>query len=322
MRVNLGFEYDKLHLKEITILIPKYHHNLVSFLTPVLGLYGVNVKEFITEFESKTKFINFDIIIPVRVKISKIKTFQILIKTPYVTSILENLTSKSGLNALTIYKLTLVKSVFLNHMLGYQKLIYSSIRKYLSKIVKVPLLNTGEVKLISIDNSSGLFCIKSALNSLKLFKNLIAGYFGVFVIFNNENGRYINYLKSALSFYCISINKVKSKMLSSLVGDSYFYNNVYYISSLQLAKSFSFLQQVLAKSFVSNLFPIYFRFGSNLTTVSFFRSILAVFNKFNNALVLIKILNKVFLRPVKSLNYLNKNLLFLVNYKVKSLNIN
>jgi ribosomal protein L11 len=149
MKINLGFEYDKLHLKEITILIPKYHHNLVSFLTPVLGLYGINVKEFITEFESKTKFIDFDIIIPVRVKISKIKTFQIYVKTPYIISILANLPnltlSKSSLNILTVYKLTLLKSIFTNYMANFQKLIYISIRKYLSLIIKSSFLIIGKI---------------------------------------------------------------------------------------------------------------------------------------------------------------------------------
>lgn len=53
---------------------------MVSFLTPVLGLYGINVKEFINDFEAKTKFINFDIVIPTTVRISKIKTFEILLK--------------------------------------------------------------------------------------------------------------------------------------------------------------------------------------------------------------------------------------------------
>lgn len=74
MRINLNFHYDKLHLKEIVILIPKYHANMVSFLTPILGLYGINVKEFINDFDIKTKFINFDVIIPTLVRISKIKT--------------------------------------------------------------------------------------------------------------------------------------------------------------------------------------------------------------------------------------------------------
>src|SRR3989338_6154354 len=39
MRINLNFRYDKLYLKEITILIPKYHTNMVSFLTPILEIF-------------------------------------------------------------------------------------------------------------------------------------------------------------------------------------------------------------------------------------------------------------------------------------------
>ena len=142
MRINLNFRYDKLHLKEIIILIPKYHTNMVSFLTPILGLYGINVKEFINDFEIKTKFINFDVIVPVLVKISKIKTFEIILKTPYVISILSNLpnfsVTRPNIDLISIYKVSLLKSVFYSNFLSvFHRRIYLSLRKYLSLVIKV-----------------------------------------------------------------------------------------------------------------------------------------------------------------------------------------
>lgn len=309
-------------------MIPKYHHNLVSFLTPVLGLYGINVKEFITEFESKTKFIDFDIIIPVRVKISKIKTFQIYVKTPYITSILANLPnltlSKSSLNILTVYKLTLLKSIFTNYMANFQKLIYISIRKYLSLIIKSSFLIIGKINLennfINL-KASNLLYIKHSISNIKLLKSLNNNRFGVFTVFNNVNGWYLNYLKTSLSFFNMSINKIKPKLLSSMIGHKYFYNNIYYISSNGLGRLTNFIQQMLSKSLVSNFFPIYFRFNVNLLTTNFFKLVLASFHKinFNNNIALLRVLNFLLYKTVKSFNYLNKNFLFLLNYKVNKI---
>ena len=239
MKLGLDFEYDKLNLKEITILVPKYHTNMVSFLTPILGLYGINVKEFINEFEIKTKFINFDVIIPVRVKISKIKTFQIYVKTPYITSILSNLSgfslSKPNINVLTLYKISLIKSICYTNLLVFmQKKIYSSIRKYVSLIIKVnSTISVGKVKLNSLNLCmyDKVINIKKGLVSFAFLNKVVSANFGVFTTFNNVNGVYLNYLKTALGVYDLNIVKAKSKFLSSLIGKQYFSGSLFYISS-------------------------------------------------------------------------------------------
>merc|ERR1711879_539085 len=172
MRINLNFRYDKLHLKEIVILIPKYHTNMVSFLTPILGLYGINVKEFINDFDIKTKFINFDVIVPVLVKISKIKTFEIVLKTPYIVSILSNLpnfsVTKPNIDLLSIYKVSLLKSVFYSNFLSvFHKRIYLSLRKYLSLIIKVNF-HLDVIQAIiknSFLNLNSLVLLKSSLQN-------------------------------------------------------------------------------------------------------------------------------------------------------------
>lgn len=130
-----NFDYDKLYLKEITILVPRGTENLVSALTPILGLYGINVKDFLADFEIKTQFMSphvTDLIIPARVKISKIKTFEILIKTPYLANIV---TPEATI--LETYKLFLVKSTLIKNKLNF----YYIFRKYLNQLSNVTYLN-------------------------------------------------------------------------------------------------------------------------------------------------------------------------------------
>lgn len=328
MRINLDFEYDKLHLKEITILIPKYHHNLVSFLTPVLGLYGINVKEFITEFELKTRFINFDVTIPVRVRISKIKTFQISIRTPYIISILSNIPDfslpKSSLSALTVYKLTLLKSVFGNYALTHQRLIYSSIRKYLSKIIKASLLPISDVKIannISIFHSDVLE-IKNISHNILFFKKLIVEKYGSFVTFNNASGAYMGYLKTSLSLLNLSITKINAKLLSSLTNNRYFYGSIYYISGKGYNQVINLFQQLISKKTLrGSLFAIYYRFGLNLLTPTFAKLVFTSFSNLSSEVVLLKLLNRLLLNNIRSLNLVNKKILFLMNYRVNNANL-
>jgi hypothetical protein len=239
MKLGLNFEYDKLNLKEITILIPKYHANMVSFLTPILGLYGINVKEFINEFETKTKFINFDVIIPTRVKISKIKTFQIYVKTPYIISILSNLSnfslSKPNLSILTLYKISLIKSIYCTSLLLFmQKKIYSSLRKYVSLIVKVnSSISVGISNLNNLDLGmyNKVVNIKKGLTSFVFLNKIVSDNYGVFITFSNANAVYLNYLKTTLGVHNLNIVKVKVKFLSSLIGKQYFNGSLFYISS-------------------------------------------------------------------------------------------
>jgi hypothetical protein len=322
MRINLNFHYDKLHLKEIVILIPKYHTNMVSFLTPILGLYGINVKEFINDFDIKTKFINFDVIIPTLVRISKIKTFEIILKTPYVISILSNLpnfsVTRPNIDLLSIYKVSLLKSIFYSNLLHvFHKRIYLSLRKYLSLVVKVNFQLSVSSAFVKKSPSSlqNLFLLKSTIQNNKLFTHLLFNKYGFFVNFSNSSSPRLNYLKVALAIQNISIFKIKSNLLSSLIGSKYFKGNIYFIGSNNLKYIIGFVKEVSLKFFGSNFFPIYFRLGSNLLNQSFIKSFVNSFN------LLIKSINFYSLRIIyliatkilKNFNFLSKKLIFLLN---------
>jgi hypothetical protein len=263
MKVNLNFGYDKLHLKQIVILIPKYHTNMVSFLTPILGLYGINVKDFINEFESKTKFINFDVIIPVSVRVSKIKTFEINLKTPYIVPLISNLEgfsiTKPSINILSIYKLSLLKSLLQNNFLfNYHKNIYISIRKYVSLIVKGEFdIKVPPRFLIKGKSLNNLMFLKNNLFSILRLKKLSYNLFGVFMVFNNASSYLLNYLKKTLSTYKITIDKVSSKFSSNLCNKIFFSGNVFFISSKSLSSYSIIHREIYSKIFYSNFFPIY-----------------------------------------------------------------
>jgi len=322
MRINLNFRYDKLHLKEITILIPKYHTNMVSFLTPILGLYGINVKEFINDFDIKTRFINFDVIVPVLVKISKIKTFEINLKTPYVISILSNLpnfsVTKPNIDLLSIYKVSLLKSIFYSNFLYvFHKRIYLSLRKYLSLVVKVNFhLNVSQALVKgTFLNLKGLFLLKSSLQNNAFLCKLLQNTYGVFINFNSSSASNIGYLKVALAIQSLSIFKVKSGLLSSLTGNKYFSGNIYFIGSPRLNYFLSFLKEVSLKPFNSSLLPVFFRIGANLSNQSFIKFFLSAFSsqsRLTNFYIL-KIIYIIFIRVFKNLNFLNKKLMFLLN---------
>jgi hypothetical protein len=267
MRINLNFGYDKLHLKEIVILIPKYHNNMVSFLTPILGLYGINVKEFINEFELKTKFIAFDVVIPTSVKISKIKTFEITLKTPYIIPLLSNLEdfsiNKPDITILSIYKVSLIKSLLSNNFLtNYHKNIYISIRKYISLVVKGIFEIRALPSVLDFSDSSStkkmdLPFLKNGMGSFLNLKKLMSDNFGVFIIFNNASAKSISNLKKSLSIYGISFNKIKSRFVSSLCNNAYFKGNIFLISSPFLNSFSVFYKEIYLKTFYSNFFPIY-----------------------------------------------------------------
>lgn len=334
MRINLNFGYDKLHLKEIVILIPKYHTNMVSFLTPILGLYGINVKEFINEFEIKTKFIAFDVVIPTSVKISKIKTFEISLKTPYVIPILSNLedfsVNKPNINILSIYKVSLIKSLSGNSFLfNYQKNIYTSIRKYISLIVK----GASDIKIPrSIFNLSSTYgskklnfeFFKKTLVGFAQLKKLMSGNFGVFFIFNNSSAYTINSLKKILSIYKMSIDKVKSKFISAVCGKSYFRGNIFFISSENFKAYSIFHKELYSKTFSSNFFPIYWRFKSNLITRHFYKEIYTNFSATvqHAPFYILKIISTGLFKPLKVFSYRSKTLLFLLKYHYANLSSN
>jgi hypothetical protein len=322
MRINLNFRYDKLHLKEIIILIPKYHTNMVSFLTPILGLYGINVKEFINDFDIKTRFINFDVIVPVLVKISKIKTFEIILKTPYVISILSNLpnfsVTRPYIDLLSIYKVSLLKSVFhSNFLYVFHKRIYLSLRKYLSLVIKVNFQLSVSQAFVkgTFLNLKCLLLLKSSLQNSAFLCKLLINTYGVFINFNSSSASNIGYLKVVLAIQNLSIFKVKSSLLSSLIGKKYFYGNTYFIGSPRLNYFLSFLKEVSLKPPDSSFFPVFFKVGKNLSNQSFIKFFVSAFNsqsRLANFYVL-KIIYITFIRIFKNLNFLNKKLMFLLN---------
>lgn len=322
MRINLNFHYDKLHLKEIIILIPKYHTNMVSFLTPILGLYGINVKEFINDFDIKTRFINFDVIVPTLVKISKIKTCEIVLKTPYVVSILSNLpnfsVTKPNIDLLSIYKVSLLKSIFyMNFLSVFHKRIYISLRKYLSLVVKTNFHLSVKPDFIKkgFPNLRNLVLLKSSVQDNNLLSKLLSTNYGLFVNFSNSSASRLDYLKTALTIQNISLTKVKPNLLSSLNGNKYFFGNTYFIGSTNFNFFIGFLKDISLKSFFSNFFPTFFRVGTNLTSQSFMKLFLSTFNLYAKLInfYILKVIYVVFIRVHKSLNFLNKKLIFLLN---------
>jgi ribosomal protein L11 len=329
MRTNLNFDFDKLHLKEITVLIPKYHANIVSFLTPVLGLYGINVKEFITDFETKTRFINFDIIVPVRVKITKIKTFEIFVKTPYITSILSNLEgfslTRPNLNALILYKVSLIKSVFsMNRLDNRHKMIYTSIRKYIARILKtVSIASVGRVSISDIDSSrfAHISRLKRSFSNFVFIRKIIFQKYGFFVAFSNQSGDRLNYLTNSLSLQSVSITKVNAKLLS-LLSAIPFNSNSFYVASSQLSFAINFLTYVLKLNQSSSFFVSYYRLDSNVVSGNFLKEFLLSFNKLKGQIVLLKTLNFVFLKLIRSVKFLNLTVIRLLNYKNANISSN
>lgn len=331
MRINLNFEYDKLHLKEITILIPKYHTNMVSFLTPVLGLYGINVKEFINDFEAKTKFINFDIVIPTTVRISKIKTFEILLKTPYVVSLLSNIQDFSiskplGITILSIYKVSLIKSVFrLNFLKNLHKRIYKSLRKYLHLIIKSSsTLSLNNPVLNFFEKKNCLNILKSKISLLIQFKNISLQKYGAFLLFNNASSSVLDYLKTSCSLINLSFSKVSANFISSLAGRKFFSGNVFYISSSNWNYFFNFVKDIITKKFTSNLFPLYFRFNKNLFHTDFFKTFTLNFNAIKNSLniYLLRIIYKNLISSAVISKFLGNKVIFLLNNRNANLSSN
>ena len=111
MPKNLIFRFDNLIFKEILILIPLYKEkNLISFLSPILGQYGVNVNNFINQLINFTKDYNKDLLLPVKVYILKNKECFFNIESLRVNFLMKNIIL--CLNIIDIYKISLIKSVF------------------------------------------------------------------------------------------------------------------------------------------------------------------------------------------------------------------
>lgn len=295
---------------------------MVSFLTPVLGLYGINVKEFITDFEAKTRFINFDIIVPVRVKITKIKTFEIFVKTPYITSILSNLggfsLTRPNLNALILYKISLIKSIFsASRLENRHKMIYISTRKYIARILKtVSIASVGKININSIDSLrfTHINRLKRNLLNFTFVRRVVFQKYGFFIAFSNQNGARLNYLATSLALQNMSITKVNAKFLS-LLSPIPFSSNSFYVASSNLNFVINFLAYVLKLNQSGSFFVSYYRLGSNFVPSNFLKEFLTSFNKFNGQVFLLRALNFVFLKLIKLVKFLNLTVIRLLNYR-------
>lgn len=242
MNYNLNFDYNKLYLKDLLILIPKKHNNLVSFLTPILGLYGINVREFINEFESRTSFIDLDIIIPVKLEVSKIKTYNILFKTPYISNIVSNFEYKFHVDILTIYKFVLLKSIYNSKtiQLNLYLNIYCLLRNYFFKrnVVELPsnITNNANLNLI-------FSIIKKNIIISKTLKKLIYNKYGFFIRFNNPSNKKLNKLEQLFNLYGIQLFKLPSKLVSPFLKFC-LNGNLFFWGSRNFSNFFSILNIV------------------------------------------------------------------------------
>lgn len=329
MKFNLNFDYDKLFLKEIIILIPRYHNNLVSFLTPILGLYGINIKDFISDFESKARFINFDVTLPVRVRITKIKTYEIFFNTPYISGILNSLAiQKRSLNLLTIYKLVLLKSLFNNTLSvnSFNKNIYKRLRVYLSQ--SFPLSDTLTLNkskltnpIFGIVNSSNLFFYKKLLrnfNSIHFISSFKPLKYGVFFFFYNHDAASLNKLLSIASLFSIKVLKLKNKFLSCFLSKNLnFSGNIFFFGSEKFS-NFNYFNFSLVSVNSPNFFRSFFRVGNNIISPTFFNLFLKSFYTKKNRII--NLLQLVRLEIVRLLNH--KFLLFFkIISKINNANI-
>ena len=197
MRFLYNFEYDKLKLKEVVLLVPKNHPSLVSLLTPALALYGIATKDFLAEFEKITTHLEYDLVVPLNLTITKIKTFQLTLKAVSLNSILHtyNLSNKQkfSLDVLFTYKLLLLKSIYFNTFLKPSCTLYKNLKNYLTLFVSSALANK------QITNT----------NNVIFQPNISIAPFGVLFNFFTVNCNYLNYLKASASLFNVNLTKIQ-----------------------------------------------------------------------------------------------------------------
>jgi len=300
------FDYDKLHLKEITVLVPRGAENLISALTPVLGLYGINVKDFLIDFELKTQFAADlpDLLIPVRVKISKIKTFETTIKTPYLATIIP-----TELTILEVYKLFLIKSVLVKN----KYVFYITFRRYLNQVAAIMFSeNAGENRLNIVKSKY----LSNRFDSLRLLSNRVRNLnYGVFFNWNNSNTFYVNTFRYQLQVRDLSffkLNKFFKQLVPSVVG------NAYVFSSYSLSIILHPMRVFLGLLRRSNYYPLFYKFGYNLVSSlnsEFIQSVLDNFLSWRIKLriYLLRVLNHLLVTSVLLLNLFRKKIALLLH---------
>jgi hypothetical protein len=201
------------------------------------------------EFESRTQFITLDIIVPMRVRISKVKTFELIINPPYSASVLANLEdftiNKPDIGILNIFKLFLLKSIFnAEFVSNFDKHYYVSLRKYLSSITRLSHLirvkRSGIKSGIKLNSVNRPVIIKTAIRRALYTKRLTYYRYGIFANFANLNGARYSLLKKFIGVLHLTLFKVKADLTSSIFDGKYFVgNNIFYIGADNFSK-FSF----------------------------------------------------------------------------------
>lgn len=272
--------------------MPKYHPSINSFLTPLLGLYGINIKDFVSDFEEKTKFIDFDVVIPLRVKISKIKTFEILVRTPYISNILQNIQS---FTILQLYKIYLLKSTNVNSLSinDLNENSFLNLRQYASTLNKE---FTIPKKIVS--NHSEIESIHTKSKAVNFFKNKSAN--GIVFIFNNSSGQYLNQIRKAINYYGAKFSKINSYCSNSYYGNSFFI-------SIFSTNTFTLLiNHFLKLKSLSNLFISSFLINNQIVSRTFVKTFVKELTIFNN-IQLIRFIQR-FLQTLQLLNFNNTKL--------------
>jgi ribosomal protein L11 len=199
-----NFEYNKLKLKEVVLLIPKNHSNLTSMLTPALALHGISIKEFILEFEKISIHLEYDLIVPVIVNISKIKTFEIRLKTVALNNLLniynEIDKNKQILNVLFVYKIYLLKSIDFNRYKKSSLITYKNLKNYLEYF-------NSTIKIKKLISNCKL--------SLTPRNNPFLFNYGLILNFINYNSINLNYLRISALLHNVKLQKITNSLYSS-----------------------------------------------------------------------------------------------------------
>jgi hypothetical protein len=260
---STNFEYNKLQLKTVVILIPKNHTNLVSFLTPILGLYGIDIRKFVSEVQQKISFLNLDLIVPVEVLITKIKTYSLNFKTPYILNLVKT-DFINSLNILGFFKIFLIKSV-LNNFFSLTKTqskirFYLNIRSFFYKLITINSLEIIENTKILFFNNFFKF------NKFKFFRYMLFFKFGFFYYFSNFSEYKLNSLKFLLDRFDLRLIRVQSYFKKLFLNFS-FRNNFYFIGSPNFSNLVNFSKNFFLLG-SSTFTPVYIKIFSNLVNFS------------------------------------------------------
>ena len=266
MQFLYSFEYDKLKLKEVVLLVPKNHPSLVSLLTPALALYGIATKDFLAEFEKITSHLEYDLVVPLNLTITKIKTFQLTLKTVSLNNILHiyNLSNKQKfiLNALFVYKLLLLKSTYFNKFLKPSAILYKNLKNYL------------ELTSSTVQNN------KRVADTIIIRQpNIHKAPFGVFFSFFVANSNYSTFLKTSASLFNVSLTKVSN----SFFQNSTLKGNNFLLASSKLINLLTFLQSCNINTTNTVGFKtLFINWNSNVMPVRFFMNKLFAQLSINN----------------------------------------